>query len=229
MKRSLIAIAAAVSLTALSAVAQQTPPAQPGSGMGQGMGPMHGQANCPMGAPVRGGMHGRGGWMQGQGFAQLDADKDGKVSKDEMTAQFERLDANKDGQLSRDEIHAYRLAQGGEGFARLDANKDGAVSRDEAKSAPRLAQNFDALDANKDGQLSRDELRSAWAGRRQHHGPRMDVNGDGMISRDEAKSAPMLSQNFDAIDANKDGSLTRDEMHAWRRAQSPAATAPVKP
>ena len=57
----------------------------------------------------------------------------------------------------------------------------------------------------------------------------MDANGDGQISRDEAKTAPRLSQNFDAIDANKDGSLSRDEMHAWRRAQSPTATAPVKP
>ena len=47
----------------------------------------------------------------------------------------------------------------------------------------------------------------------------MDTNGDGLISRDEAKNSPVLSQNFDAIDANKDGSLSRDEMHAWRHAQ----------
>ena len=31
----------------------------------------------------------------------------------------------------------------------------------------------------------------------------------------------------DAIDSNKDGSLSRDEMLAWRRAQSPTATAPA--
>jgi Ca2+-binding EF-hand superfamily protein len=121
------------------------------------------------------------------------------------------------------------VAHGGEGFARLDANKDGVVSREEAKSAPRLASNFDTLDSNKDGQLSRDELRSAWAGRPHHHGPRVDTNGDGQISRDEAKAAPRLSQNFDAIDANKDGFLSRDELHAWQRAQNPTATAPVKP
>ena len=245
MKRTLTAVAVAVSLTALSAVAQQTPPAQPGTAvapaMGQGTGPAHGQ-HGPMAGSARG-MHGHRGSMHGEGFAQIDADKDGKVSKEEMAAQFDRLDTNKDGflareelsaaraqfgrqhsrldgngdgqvsreeakgsaqlsqnfdavdgnkdgQLSRDEIHAYRVAQGGEGLARLDVNKDGSVSRDEAKSAPRLASNFDTLDSNKDGQLSRDELRSALADRRHHHGPRMDANGDGQISRDEAKAAP---------------------------------------
>ena len=57
----------------------------------------------------------------------------------------------------------------------------------------------------------------------------MDAIGEGQISRVEAKTAPWLSQNFVAIDSNKDGSLSRDEMLAWRRAQSPTATAPVKP
>ena len=57
----------------------------------------------------------------------------------------------------------------------------------------------------------------------------MDANADGLISREEANNAPMLSQNFDAIDANKDGSLSRDELYAWRRAHHPTANAPVKP
>jgi Ca2+-binding EF-hand superfamily protein len=57
----------------------------------------------------------------------------------------------------------------------------------------------------------------------------MDTNGDGLISRDEATNAPMMSRNFDAIDANKDGFLSREEIDAWRRAQQPTANAPVKP
>ncbi|MGB2817109.1 MAG: EF-hand domain-containing protein [Burkholderiaceae bacterium] len=166
---------------------------------------------------------------------RMDADGNGLVSREEaknfpMLAQnFDAIDANKDGQLSRDEMRAYHEAHRGEGWARLDTNKDGMVSREEAKAAPRLSANFDALDANKDGQLSQDELRSAWAGRNHRHGARMDTNGDGLISRDEAKNAPMLSQNFDAIDSNKDGFLSREEIDAWRRAQQPTANAPVKP
>ncbi|MGE5159970.1 MAG: hypothetical protein ACM3O5_00550 [Betaproteobacteria bacterium] len=165
MKRSLIAVAAAVSLTALSAVAQQTPPVQPvpgmGPGMGQGMGPMHGQAQCPMGGPMGGGMHRHGGLMQGQGFAQLDSDKDGKISKDEMAAQFDRLDTNKDGFLAREELRSAWAGRRHQHGPRMDANVDGLISRDEAQAAPRLAQNFDAIDANKDGSLTRDEIH-AW-------------------------------------------------------------------
>ena len=60
--------------------------------------------------------------------------------------------------------------------------------------------------------------------------PTLDANKDGSISRDEAKSAPRLAENFDAIDTNKDGTLTRDEMSAWRQANPRRAQpAPVKP
>ena len=44
-----------------------------------------------------------------------------------------------------------------------------------------------------------------------------DSDGDGKISRAEAvKNAPRLAKKFDAIDANKDGQLTRDELRAYR-------------
>jgi Ca2+-binding EF-hand superfamily protein len=46
-----------------------------------------------------------------------------------------------------------------------------------------------------------------------------DSNADGMISREEAKALPRVLQNFDAIDANKDGQVTADEMRAYRKAQ----------
>ena len=46
----------------------------------------------------------------------------------------------------------------------------------------------------------------------------LDINKDKMISRDEAKSRPMLTKNFDAIDANKDGELSRAEMKTYRKA-----------
>jgi len=43
-----------------------------------------------------------------------------------------------------------------------------------------------------------------------------DKDSDGKISRAEADaSMPRLAKNFDAIDANKDGFVTREEMRAF--------------
>lgn len=47
-----------------------------------------------------------------------------------------------------------------------------------------------------------------------------DTNGDGVISREEAKALPRLAQHFDQIDADKNGSISMDElkaMHAHQR------------
>ncbi len=100
----------------------------------------------------------------------------------------------------------------GRGLLRLDSDGDGRVSRQE------YLQHFDALDTNKDGFISPEEMQAA----RQALGPRgngqgwlrWDADGDGRLSRAEVANAPRLSQNFDAIDANKDGFLTADELQA---------------
>jgi hypothetical protein len=43
-------------------------------------------------------------------------------------------------------------------------------------------------------------------------------------------TAPHLAEKFDAIDADKIGALTRDELAAWRRARArPSAGAPAEP
>lgn len=47
-----------------------------------------------------------------------------------------------------------------------------------------------------------------------------DTDGNGMLSKDEAaKSLPHIAANFDAIDANHDGQVTVDELHAYMKAQ----------
>jgi len=117
------------------------------------------------------------------------------------------------------------------GLAELDKNADGSISRDEAAAHPRLSRSFDRIDTNKDGVLSQDELRAARPHGGHGHHARVDADGDGSISRDEAKAAPRLTENFDAIDTNKDGMLSRDELAAWRSAHHHRAAPPppVKP
>lgn len=48
---------------------------------------------------------------------------------------------------------------------------------------------------------------------------RADADGNGMLSRAEAeRAAPLLAKHFDAIDADRDGQISPEEIRAFRRA-----------
>lgn len=117
-------------------------------------------------------------------FARMDADRDGKVTTEELAAlksrrlddRFARLDADGDGSISKAEFSAAHQARGhhrgGRGggagfFAGLDANKDGAVTQAEADAKAQAR--FAALDKNKDGFVTSDE-RPSKMGRHGPHG-----------------------------------------------------------
>jgi len=112
-----------------------------------------------------------------------------------------------------------------ERLKQADTNGDGMISREEAKALPRIAAHFDEIDANHDGQVTADELRAF----HQKHGAKrsgamlkkLDTDGDGRISRAEAQAAPRLAANFDAIDANKDGFITTEELAAAHAKHAP--------
>lgn len=45
-----------------------------------------------------------------------------------------------------------------------------------------------------------------------------DTDGNGMLSRAEAgRAAPRLAKSFDAIDANRDGQISPEDIRVWRR------------
>ena len=192
-----------------------------------------GSVNCP--AVGAGYGPGAGYGQRGAGMVErlkaADKNADGLISREEAQASlpglatnFDAIDANKDGNITYAEMQAVRgtHAHGarGEGWKQWDANADGKLGRDEVANAPRLAQQFDALDANKDGFLTAEEFPAARFGRgpggRGQGYTRWDANADGKLSRDEVAGAPRLSQEFDAIDANKDGFLSVEELQAVR-------------
>jgi Ca2+-binding EF-hand superfamily protein len=116
-------------------------------------------------------------------FATLDTNKDGVLTKDEISAaqtralqqaaeaqqqrlqaEFQKLDTNKDNQLSLAEFRAaaqpVRPQQTPDQMiAQLDTNKDGRISAQEYR-APQMT-NFDRADANKDGVLTPQEVQAA--------------------------------------------------------------------
>jgi Ca2+-binding EF-hand superfamily protein len=117
-----------------------------------------------------------------------------------------------------------------EQWKKADTDADGRLSRTEAAAMPALRPHFDAIDCDRDGRLSTDEVR-AWRARAPkgaRRSPpsgiaslveRADANGDGVLTRAEAASLPRLAERFDAIDADRDGRLSREEISAWLAAR----------
>ncbi|MBY5808448.1 EF-hand domain-containing protein [Rhizobium leguminosarum] len=146
---------------------------------------------------------------------QFDANKDGKVSKDEATAGIDKIftaiDTNKDGSLTPGEIRAYRQAQM---QAMRDQRKQEAGENKDANAAP------DTSDDNEPGQPSRDGHDGRDGHRWMRHGGnimrasimmhRIDTDENGQISRQEATAA--YDKLFTRMDRNKDGVISIDDM-----------------
>jgi Ca2+-binding EF-hand superfamily protein len=126
------------------------------------------------------GKMGHGMRMQ-HSFEELDADADGRITQEEMTAhmqaQFEGADADGDGALSRDELVTRMTERQAERIAayanhmieRHDSDGDGKLSPDEMK-ADRGGRMFKRADADGDGAITKaefDEMREEMQNRHQ--------------------------------------------------------------
>jgi hypothetical protein len=162
-------------------------------------------------------------------------------TRDEMVARvrehFAQLDANKDGVLTKDEAEAGRKVLKERVRTRLTERREQRMQGHDPKAA------FDRLDANKDGAISRDEFsqhreqrierrteRRANAAPGAQRGMRMhrfggmmgghmfdmaDGNKDGRVTLQEATDAAV--RHFDMADANRDGRITPDERRQMHR------------
>ena len=177
---------------------------------------------------------GPGGGGSGGGLppflANMDADGDGKIKKDEargpIETNFDAIDADSDGFVTAAEIAARRAAGGGPSGASggppsnasappaeedslppflvgMDANGDGGIQKDEAQGP--IAANFDAIDANSDGTATTAEIA---ARRAAQGGP---GGGPPSTSAGPDNAAAALPPFLSGMDSNGDGSIQRSE------------------
>jgi len=130
---------------------------------------------------------------------KLDSNGDGSVDRSEaakhprLAGKFDELDKNKDGKLTKDEMparHGHGHDRRGHGpreaMSRLDTDKDGRISRAEATAAEgRMATRFDQMDANKDGYVDRADHEIRVKQRKDEWFAAADTDKDGKLSRAE--------------------------------------------
>ncbi len=164
--------------------------------------------------------------MQMPSFADLDKNKDKKISKDEFQGPaqfFDRLDENKDGFIDEEEFNRTRQRMGGGGnpgerYTRMmDVNKDGKVTREEFA---RILQVFDALDKDRNGELTAEEMGRFNQGMNEVENQstggvevnalfeKYDKDKDGKITAEEWGN----EKTFKAMDLNKDNIILKPEL-----------------
>lgn len=163
----------------------------------------------PGDGPGRGG---RGGGM----MMMADTNKDGTITKAELTAgleaRFAKMDIDKDGKLTQADRDAMRTQRLDMRFAKLDTDKNGQISKAEMAAAQEAKADKRADKRAEAGKPGGPEGR--------HWGGRGDANKDGTVTKAEFMAGPMAM--FDKADANKDGQVTADEIKAARQAMRSA-------
>jgi len=168
---------------------------------------------------------------------RFDADRDGKVTRDEFMQSvgqhFAEFDLNSDGRITDEDLPPAMRGRGvltgdaevpRRGFARriltllrgADADKDGVVTREEVTAA--AERRFAVLDRNKDAILDNadgDVLRKETADYRvQRFVHRFGADADGKVTKDQffAKA----KERFARLDRDGDGTISRGE-RGWHK------------
>lgn len=181
-------------------------------------------------------------------LAQDNSDANADKKKPQRVA-FESMDADKDGKLTYQEVKAHMPNFQEERFKMRDKNRDGALSADEmagpaqpktgaaneptgggANKKPgqqgQAAQMFVRADKDGNGSVTFEEVQATNPNFPKERFTRLDKNGDGAITKDElpqpkqepqtgaAKASPQGGGLFVRADTNKDEKLTLEEISA---------------
>jgi hypothetical protein len=140
--------------------------------------------------------------MGGRGFAKLDTNNDGSITRAEIDAQaaerFAKIDADRDGFVTQAEMTAHRDAMRTQWAAKMKERAD--------QGGERAAKRMERME-------KRGERRAERGG---DPFARRDANGDGRISLAEFHAGG--GKMIERFDADKNGVVTQEEMAKAREA-----------
>lgn len=145
--------------------------------------------------------------------------KRGKRGDKALYRMMTRFDADKDGKLSQDEVDETRKGL----HAEHDANKDGKLSLSEFETLwvdftnRRMVRGFQRLDVDGDAVITVEEYLAPFA----NTVARKDRNDDNVLDANDRKRKKHRGRGagrmMESFDANKDGKLTQDEINDTRK------------
>lgn len=121
-----------------------------------------------------------------------------------------RFDKNGDGQLQVTELPEHMQ----QFMGKADTNNDGVISTDELKAGQEKmrAEHLAKQDTDHDGKVSPEERKAAFEKFAEERFAKMDKNNDGALSKDEVGDKRW--EHLSVADADKNGSVTKDEIKA---------------
>ena len=156
---------------------------------------------------------GNAAMMRGEGAPEMNLDR-------EADKAFRILDTNSDGELTGSE-----LSTGLKADKQADTNGDGRISKEEYRDyfkrrveakAETLVSGYKATQKALGG-LNWETLDKPGAGGLPAWFAKLDVDADGQVSLFEWRQAGRMAAEFQEMDLNGDGLLTKDEYKRWQK------------